>query len=148
MNQPEDSFDRQRRLTENVIKEFGKKNAESYEQTFQTGKADSSYDCSVFDYFGVNVFFYAAMTGNLFWVKELVKQDASVYAKDQNGKTALHFAIQSGNLELIEFLVEQGADVNAKDEWGIAVLNVAKLNKYEQMVEFLKERGAEEKVEE
>ena len=70
---------------------------ERFEQMFQTGSFDFSY-CSAF---GENVLHYAALTGNLNRVKELLEQGADVNVKAREDWTLLHSAARSGNLELV-----------------------------------------------
>ena len=45
----------------------------------------------------------------------LIAKGASVNAKDDDGKTALHVAANWGKTDLMRLLIAKGADVNAKD---------------------------------
>lgn len=88
---------------------------ERFEQMFKTG--DYNYLFRTIGQ-GVNILHYAALTGDLNRVKELLEHGADINAKDFFGNSVLHYAALSGNLKLVQWLVEQGLDVNAKDENG------------------------------
>jgi len=55
-------------------------------------------------------------TDNINTVKKQFKNlgPKVIFARDKEGRTALHIASNSGNLKVAKFLVEKGADVNAR----------------------------------
>jgi ankyrin repeat protein len=62
---------------------------------------------------------WAASSGNLPRVKEMVSQKVDVNARAfDDGQTALIAATRSGRQDVVEFLVANGADVNLKDAAG------------------------------
>lgn len=93
---------------------FGKQEVEYFEQMFEDGKIDFSYRSSYPRTPGVNILHYAAASGDLNRVKELIKQGADINVKDHAKRTVLNYAALSGNLELVKWLVEHGLDVKAK----------------------------------
>ncbi len=88
-------------------------------------------------------------------VKILVRGDADVNAKDNEGRTALMIAARSNDTKVVEFLAERGADINAKDNEGrtalmiaasirlIRVRNNGRIVGSVDVVEFLADRGAD-----
>ena len=58
----------------------------------------------------------------------LLKHDANINVKSNNGCTALILASQDGYKEIVALLLKHGADVNAKDNAGWASLIYASLN--------------------
>ena len=90
--------------------EFTPTSIERFEQMFQTGEFDFSYrDVKR----GANVLYYAARTGSLSRVKQLLERGADINVKDDFEKTVLFPAIKSRNKELVLWLIKQGLDVNA-----------------------------------
>ncbi|WP_457332755.1 ankyrin repeat domain-containing protein [Rhizobacter sp. P5_C2] len=62
---------------------------------------------------------WAASSGNLPRVKEMVSQKVNVNARAfDDGQTALIAAARNGRQDIVEFLVANGADVNLKDAAG------------------------------
>ncbi len=59
---------------------------------------------------------FAAQSGDLNSVAQLLQEGRPVNAFDELGMTPLHYAVQGEHFELIEFLLRAGADVNAHDE--------------------------------
>ena len=72
-----------------------------------------------------SAFVQAALDGDLEVVRLFVGAGASVNARDDGGRTALHVAADRGHLEIVEFLVGAGADVNAKSGTGWTALHAA-----------------------
>jgi hypothetical protein len=58
----------------------------------------------------------AAGTGDAKRVRTLVKEGASIEARDASGATALLVATHENRLDVARALIEAGADVNAKDK--------------------------------
>ncbi|MFP3033742.1 MAG: ankyrin repeat domain-containing protein [Wolbachia sp.] len=58
--------------------------------------------------------FEAVIQGNFDRVKELVRDGASVKARDSNGATPLHAAAYKDHLEIVRFLVEKGVEIDAR----------------------------------
>lgn len=65
----------------------------------------------------IELFTYAAASGDLKTVKAFLEHGVDINAQDRNG-TALHGAAVEGNLEVMEFLIAHGADVNALNPYG------------------------------
>ena len=124
-----------------IVMLFGQKDVDRFEQMFQDGKYDFSYHTNVY---GANVLYYAAATGDLNRVQELVKHGAElINAKDSIGRSVLYPAARSGNLELVKWLVEKGLDVNAKDAYGRTPLLFAAKKGNLELVKWLVEHGAD-----
>ena len=86
---------------------------------------------------------YAALNGNLDWVKRIVEKGADVNKSERHRMTPLHFAAISGNPALVEYLVEHDANVNAKDIYEkSALLYAAEVGSLE-LVKYLAEHGAD-----
>ncbi|NKI97797.1 ankyrin repeat domain-containing protein [Rhizobacter sp. SG703] len=80
---------------------------------------------------------WAASSGNLPRVKELVSQNVSVNARAfDDGQTALIAAARSGRQDIVEFLVANGADVNLKDDAGTPLYWAAFDEVYTQLLLF------------
>ena len=126
-------------LSKKVLDEFGVESVKRFEKMFKTEKFDFDY----FSYHGGNVLHYAAMTGNLNRVKQLVEQGADIHVKNKmTDRTVLIYAAESDNLELVKWLVEHGADVKEKIQYGETVLMNAAGNGNLEMVKWLIEHGA------
>ena len=109
---------------------------------FKTGDYNYSFRTSGN---GVNILHYAALTGNLNRVKELLEQGAKINSIDNQGRMVLHYAALSGNLKLVQWLVEQGLDVNAKDVNGETVIHFAARSGSLELVQWLVEHDADVK---
>ena len=122
-----------------IVMLFGQKDVDRFEQMFQDGKYDFSYHTNVC---GANVLYYAAATGDLNRVQELVKHGAElINAKDSIGRSVLYPAARSGNLELVKWLVEKGLDVNVKDNGDKTVLHFAAQSGNVEAVKWFAEKG-------
>lgn len=78
--------------------------------------------------------------------KELLENSyKNIYARDENGRTALHYAI---NAKTVRVLVEKGANVNAKDVEGYTALHLAVTEKRLEIVRELIKSGGNVNAEE
>ncbi|WP_341813327.1 ankyrin repeat domain-containing protein [Wolbachia endosymbiont (group B) of Germaria angustata] len=78
--------------------------------------------------------------------KELLENSyKNIYARDENGRTALHYAI---NAKTVRVLVEKGVNVNAADVGGYTALHLAVTEKRLEIVRELIKSGAEVNAEE
>ena len=125
---------------------FGKQEVEYFEQMFEDGKIDFSYRSSYPRTPGVNILHYAAASGDLNRVKELIKQGADINVKDHAKRTVLNYAALSGNLELVKWLVEHGLDVKAKNDNKETVLHSAAIAGNLELVKWLVEHGLDVKA--
>ena len=84
-------------------------------------------DVDVADYTGQTGLMIAAMHGQLAAVRRMLAAGASVRARDQQGRTALHVAVLPAQpqRELLEALLAAGAEVAAPDGDGATPLHVA-----------------------
>ena len=116
----ETSADNSRSQTQakNATDAFGENSVQRFEQMIKNNNFDFSYCSSESISSGANILHYAAFTGNLNLVKNLVKQGGDLKKKDESCRTVLHYAAESGSLELVQWLIEQGLDVNEKDNDG------------------------------
>ncbi|WP_353282907.1 ankyrin repeat domain-containing protein [Wolbachia endosymbiont (group A) of Pogonocherus hispidulus] len=69
----------------------------------------------------------------------------NIYARDKNGRTALHYAVE---VKTVELLVEKGANVNATDIGGYTALHLAVTEKRLETVRELIKSGANINAEE
>jgi ankyrin repeat protein len=76
----------------------------------------------------------------------LLRQGASVDARDREGITPLMWAVNRGNLPLIQFLIDAGADVNARDRQQGSKNTVVMYAQRLDVVELLLRRGADPAV--
>lgn len=73
--------------------------------------------------------------------KELLENSyKNIYARDENGRTALHYAI---NAKTVRLLVEKGVNVNAADVGEYTALHLAVTEKRLEIVRELIKSGAE-----
>lgn len=84
---------------------------------------------------------YAAFTGNLEKIRELLDDGMDINNKDNIfGITPLHWACSK---EMAQFLIENGADINATDTNGETPLHMASGNGQIEVVSLLIENGAD-----
>jgi len=78
--------------------------------------------------------------------KELLENSyKNIYARDENGRTALHYAI---NAKTVRVLVEKGVNVNAADVKGYTALHLAVTEKRIETMRELIKSGANVNAEE
>ena len=87
---------------------------------------------------------YAAALGEMYNVKELLRQGIAVDGPGSSDNTALASACVGGNLDMVKFLVEQGADVNRPVSLlrRTPLMNAIEMG-HPQVVEFLLTVGAD-----
>ena len=84
---------------------------------------------------------YYAVEGDVAEMEKILDAgQASVDAKDRDGKTALHYACEGGSIEAAKALIKHGASVNEKDNWGETPLRVALHNVNNDVANYIKER--------
>jgi len=88
-------------------------------------------------------FLAAAHAGNKQKVEELLKKNADVDARTQEGSTAIMLAAQQGHKEIVKILIDKGADVNAEDKHQMTALTLAIQEGHTEIVDLLKKAGAE-----
>lgn len=91
----------------------------------------------------------AVYVGDAKIVEELIKFDATVDAKDEDGQTPLHWAARYGKIEIINALLNTDVEINCKDKWGRTPLAWAILHHYRHFSEIaapLIDKGAEQDV--
>ncbi len=90
---------------------------------------EAGADISAADlYQGATVLHHASRTGSEAALRELLKYNPDLEARDRNGQTALLSAIEfrKGTLAKIKMLVEAGADIHAKDNRDLGILDFAR----------------------
>jgi len=84
----------------------------------------------------------AARGGDLQEVQALITRGASVNAKDDRGRTALHWASKKGHVEVVRVLLRCGARIDSLDEEGRTPAILAMENDRTPVVEYLAAQGA------
>lgn len=85
----------------------------------------------------------AAAAGDLAAVNRLLKEGASVKAKDDRGRTALNAAAYENRIEVVRRLLAAGADVNEADQVPRAPLMTASVHGYVEIVRLVLAAGAD-----
>lgn len=85
----------------------------------------------------------AAAGGELAAVNRLLKEGASVRAKDDRGRSALNAAAYENRVEVVRRLLAAGADVNAADQVPSAPLMTASVRGYVEVVRLVLAAGAD-----
>ena len=88
--------------------------------------------------------------GEFHVVTQLIKNGASINAKDQDGLTPLHYAAANGHLDIVKILLEHSADIDLVDDH---IMDGTKLNRtalhrsicfgHKEVASLIIERGAD-----
>lgn len=81
---------------------------------------------------------FAAASGNIPIIMQLVARDVDVNVKDYDMRTPLHIACAEGQKAVVKYLVKQRADVFAKDRWGKTPYDEAEQFGDEEILDILK----------
>ena len=76
-------------------------------------------------------------------VSTLLSFDASVDAKDEGARAAIHFAAEAGRTDIINMLLDEGADIDARDGADRSVLSIAYAQQDHELFAALIQRGAQ-----
>lgn len=85
----------------------------------------------------------AAIKGNAFCVKQLIKKGGEMNVRLDNGWTPLHMAAANGHVSVIELLMSHGAEVNAVDGHGATATYRAAENGQEAAIQILIQHQAD-----
>lgn len=113
---------------------------------FSTSKTTTKYllrigaDPNLTDENGRGLVHFAASSGKVDILRQLVKQNAIINIMDTHGLTPLHVA---GNRSVAEFLIKNGSILNAKDDAGRSALSCALLRENTEVADFLIDIGAD-----
>lgn len=89
-----------------------------------------------------NDFFRSAGEGDFESVKKFIDATGDLYARDEQGSTALIAAAKQGRTEIVAFLLEKGAEVDGEDsEFEGTALIWAALNGHANTVRLLLEKA-------
>jgi ankyrin repeat protein len=75
-------------------------------------------DVNAINDYGITALHYAAGTGDIELVQELIRLGADVNARDRDGMTPLHYAMLMRQIDTANVLFRLGADINAKNNAG------------------------------
>jgi glutaminase len=81
---------------------------------------------------------WAASTGDMYEVQQLIARGVNVNAADYDGRTALHLAASEGHFRVVEYLLLKGANILAKDRWGNTPLEDAHRNSHQLVVDVIR----------
>lgn len=85
-------------------------------RTMMNNEWGTKYDLNKIDVaHGKTILHWAAESGAIDLVGELLTAEVDFTIHDVYGETPLHYAAENGHLEIVQKLVEAGADVHAKD---------------------------------
>lgn len=79
----------------------------------------------------------------LYYIETLLDRKANIYAKDEDGFTALHWAAWSGMRFTTYLLVDAGLDINAPESNGFTPLMLAAMRGNDTVVDLLLKFGAD-----
>lgn len=85
----------------------------------------------------------AAATGKSDEVSRLLRDAASLHARDWAGRTALSYAVEGGHLEVAKRLIGAGLSVHGKDDKGNSDLLLAVVRGKNEMIRLLVQAGAD-----
>lgn len=80
---------------------------------------------------------YAATTGQVAIMRQLLEQHAFIDAQSPNGTTPLMMAAMYGTIDAVKLLLAEGADIAMKNEQGMTALDFAKRGNRSDAVEAL-----------
>lgn len=86
---------------------------------------------------------YAARTGDVNWLNEMIKGGADVNSSNEDQETPLIWAAFNGHYRVVRTLLDNGARVNDRGKEGWSALMAAVETGREDMVKLLLERGAD-----
>lgn len=86
---------------------------------------------------------YAARTGDVNWLNEMIKGGVDVNAGNEDQETPLIWAAFNGHYRVVRTLLDSGARVNDRGKEGWSALMAAVETGREDMVKLLLERGAD-----
>ncbi|OPB42534.1 hypothetical protein A0O28_0036510 [Trichoderma guizhouense] len=99
-------------------------------------------DVHVLDMAGRTTLYYAAASGELTMIQQLVDRGVDINTRDSYGRTALFPAVEIGNFDAVMLLIEEGADVNAEGKHGGTPLHCSIFGAID-ITRLLIERGAD-----
>jgi ankyrin repeat protein len=85
----------------------------------------------------------AVTRGDLAAVRELLRADADVDARDRYGQTGLMLAAHRGHREVVEALAEAGADLNVAAKYNLTALMLAIVAGHPAVARTLARAGAD-----
>ena len=92
---------------------------------------------TVDDMKNVEEFIRAAKLGNMHTIREFIRSDGNVNARDEYGNTALIEAVRSHRTEVIKLLLERGANPEIKNDKNLSAFNYAKNNRVRKLLNAL-----------
>ena len=99
---------------------------------------DKGDDINMLDSQGNNALMIAVLNKQRESVRTLIKRDANVNLRNQDGKSALWYAVDSGDLPITKLLLDAGAEVNVQDnEFGQTPIFIAAQKNYTDLVSLL-----------
>lgn len=99
-------------------------------------------DISYRDKWGMTTFLMSCRSCRTEYARFLIEREADIYAKDENGMTALFFGIYH-DLELVEQLMKNGIDVNQQNITGATMLDFAIISGNIDIVKLALKYGAD-----
>ena len=99
---------------------------------------DKGDDINMLDSQGNNALMIAVLNKQRESVRTLIKRDANVNLRNQDGKSALWYSVESGDLPITKLLLDAGAEVNVQDnEFGQTPIFIAAQKNYTDLVSLL-----------